>query len=146
MTTRRWRRPSWFAIVLTLAGMAVFARLGVWQIARMHEKQAMLDAVAMDVSARHAVPLAQAMDASRSHEYDWAQGTGAFANMDPIFLDDQMRDGRVGVQVYMVFYYDVAGEPGHSAGAMLVDMGWVPWSDRRAPPDISRLGIGSNVH
>jgi len=45
-TRRRWQRASGFAIALTAAGIALFVRLGVWQLDRAHQAQALLDAFA----------------------------------------------------------------------------------------------------
>ena len=43
-TTRRWRHASWTAVALTLVGIALFVRLGIWQLDRAHEAQTLLDA------------------------------------------------------------------------------------------------------
>lgn len=135
MMSRRWHRPSWFSVVLTIAAVVLFARLGLWQYARMQEKQVMLDAVADVIAQRKPVALAHAAhDAAREHTYDWAAGTGAFAGVDPLLLDDQMHEGRVGVRVYRVFFPD--DEAGTSGGALLVDMGWLPLAANRALPEM----------
>src|ERR1700742_1722785 len=124
--TRTWHRPSWFAIVLTLAGAALFARLGVWQLDRMQQKRAILAAATAAIAERTPSPLSQtAYDATRAHDYDWTEGTGAFAGTDPILLDDQVRNGRAGLRVYRLFYME---KPDRSLGGnILVGLGWVPW-------------------
>ena len=59
--------------------MAGFVALGVWQLRRMHEKQAMLDAAQRVLERREAQPLSAAGDVARSRAYDWAAGEGVFA-------------------------------------------------------------------
>jgi cytochrome oxidase assembly protein ShyY1 len=136
MTARRWQRPSWFAIALTIAGVALFLRLGIWQLDRMHEKRAMLDAGAAALHERKAVPLADAAwDTARAHAYDWAEGTGAFADRQPVLLDNQVRNGRAGVRVYRVFYMDKADRS--MGGAILADLGWLPLAANRELPKLS---------
>ena len=117
--------------------MAAFASLGLWQSRRAIEKQAMLDAAAQVLAQRHPVSLLQASDPAHARSYDWAVGTGAFPNAQPLLLDNQMRAGRAGVRVYRVFYPD-APLPYTVAGhAMLIDMGWLPLAGDRALPEVS---------
>lgn len=133
MASRQWRRPSWLAVALTIVGVALFARLGFWQYARMQEKRATLDTAATVLAERKALPLARtAYDPERAHAFDWVEGTGAFADRDPILLDDQIRNGRVGVRVYRVFYMEK--EDRSMAGTILIDLGWLPLpADRKMP-------------
>lgn len=135
MTTRSWHRPSAFGWVLTAFGLAVFIALGVWQLRRMNEKIAQLDAVAATLAQRKPLPLVQtAWDVSRKKAYDWVAGTGSFSSRQPILLDNQIRDGRVGVRVYRVFSMD---KPDRSlGGSILVDFGWLPLPENRELPDL----------
>jgi surfeit locus 1 family protein len=136
MTARHWQRPSWLALALTLAGIALFARLGFWQYERMLEKQAMLDAVATILAARKPVSLLQAADPARTGAYDWAAGSGTFADMGPLLLDNQMRNGHPGVRVYRVFYPDDASPQARPDNALMIDLGWVPLQGDRALPKL----------
>lgn len=112
---------------LALAVAGLFAHLGNWQGARGGEKQRRLDAVAGVLQARTPRPLALAADPSRAQAYDWAQGRGRFAPDHVFLLDNQQRDGRVGVRAYGLF------RPEQGA-ALLVDLGWLPLpGDRRLP-------------
>jgi surfeit locus 1 family protein len=129
MTARRWQRPSWLALALTLAGVALFGRLGLWQYERMREKQATLDAVTAILAARKPVSLLQATDPARASEHDWAAGGGDFADSEPLLLDNQMRHGHPGVRVYRQFHPDDA-----SQSVLLIDLGWVPLAGDRALP------------
>ena len=136
MTARRWQRPSWLALGLTLAGIALFTRLGVWQYERMREKQATLDAVTTILAARKPVSLSQAADSARAGEFDWAAGSGDFADADPLLLDNQIRHGRPGVRVYRQFRPDDASGHPVPDGMLLIDLGWVPLAGDRALPTL----------
>jgi cytochrome oxidase assembly protein ShyY1 len=122
------RRDTALGWILALLVVALFARLGFWQLARMHEKQAMLDAAHAIVQQRHALPLSAAANVTRSRDYDWSAGSGRFAALPPVLLDNQAHDERAGVRAYRVFLPD-------DAAPLMVELGWLPLSgDRRMPP------------
>lgn len=112
---------------LALLAAAVFAALGRWQLARMQQKQAMLDAVQRVLEQRRARPLSAAADLARARAYDWAEGEGVFADAPAVLLDNQSRGDRPGVRAYRLFR---AGD----GTALLVELGWLPLAgDRRMP-------------
>ena len=116
-----------FGWLLALLVIALFARLGFWQLDRMHQKQAMLDAVHAVLHDRRAQPLAVAANPQRSTGYDWSAGVGRFAALPAILLDNQGRGERAGVRAYRVFQ-PASGTP------LLVELGWLPLpGDRRMP-------------
>lgn len=118
---------GWGLALLVIAG---FTRLGFWQLARMHEKQALLDAAHAILTSRHAKPLTFAADPDRARTYDWSSADGHFLAAPAVLLDNQQRQGRAGVRAYRVFQsVDAAAAP------VLVELGWlsVP-GDRRLPP------------
>ena len=117
---------GWVAALLVSAG---FARLGVWQLDRMHQKEAMLAAAQTVLAQRVPHPLAIAADAARSREYAWAAGEGRFLAGPAVLLDNQERDGRAGVRAYRVFA--PAGAP-----PLLVELGWLPVPGDRRMPDV----------
>jgi cytochrome oxidase assembly protein ShyY1 len=122
------RRAGSFGWMLALLVIALFTWLGFWQLDRMHEKRAMLGAAGAVVQQRHALPLSAAADARRSSDYDWSAGSGRFAALPPVLLDNQSRDDRAGVRAYRVF---VPAD----APPLLVELGWLPVpGDRRMPP------------
>lgn len=117
----------WFGWGLALLAMALFASLGLWQLDRMHQKQALLADAQRVLAQRRALPLASAADAARGRRFDWAAGDGVFADAPPVLLDNQQRDGRSGVRAYRLFR-PARGEP------LLVELGWLPLpADRRMP-------------
>lgn len=133
MTRRRTLVAGWIAALLAVA---LFARLGAWQLDRMHQKQAMLDAVAGVLAARAPVPLAQAADAAQARGYAWSAGAGRFAELPPVLLDNQSRHERAGVRAFRVFLPQ-------SGAPLLVELGWLPLpGDRRMP----RIPLPADVH
>lgn len=127
MSARGWRLLGGWALALLLA--LAFAALGRWQLARMHEKEHMLAAAAQARSQAQAQPrpLLLASDPARAQAYDWAAGRGVLAGAT-VWLDNQQREGRVGVRMYCVLL------PEDGAQALLVDAGWWPLGGDRALP------------
>lgn len=117
--------------LLALAVIAGFTRLGVWQSQRAVEKQAMLDDAAQILATRQPAGLGAAADPGSRGRYQWAQGSGEFASGPQWLLDNQQRNGRVGVQAYRIFLPD-QGQP------LLVDLGWLPLPGDRTMPSVER--------
>jgi cytochrome oxidase assembly protein ShyY1 len=113
--------------VLALAAILLFASLGHWQLGRMHEKQAKIDAAAQALDTRAAQPLLLASDPKRASAYDWAAGRGSIAG-STVWLDNQVRAGRPGVRMYCVLL------PDDGVQALLVDAGWWPLDGKRTLP------------
>lgn len=125
--------------LLALAVIALFASLGRWQLARMHEKQARLDAAAHALDRASPQPLLLASDPARASAYDWAAGSGSLTGAT-IWLDNQMRAGKAGVRMYCVVL------PDDGVQALLVDAGWWPLEANRVLPVFGcPLGRGMQV-
>ena len=118
-----------FGWTLALLAIAGFAWLGVWQYGRMQEKQARLDEVATVLADKRTFSLVS--DHGRSTP-SWVQQDGRI-EPDTLFLDNQMREGRQGVNVYCVFDAGRVWGGGHR----LVDLGWLPLPGNRELPDVS---------
>jgi cytochrome oxidase assembly protein ShyY1 len=112
---------------LALAAIVLFATLGRWQLGRMDEKQAKLDAAAQALGHHVAQPLLLASDPKRTSAYDWAAGSGSIIG-STVWLDNQMRAGRPGVRMYCVLL------PDDGVQAVLVDAGWWPLDGKRTLP------------
>ena len=121
------RMPLWLGWTLALLVAAGFARLGSWQLARMHEKEAMLDRVAQVLHDSRTIPLA--VDVMPPVPIR-VEGDGHFS-ADTLFLDNQQRNGLPGVNVYCVLQLDAPG------GNRLVDLGWLPLPGDRKLPDVA---------
>ncbi len=125
------RRNPLFLWLIAICVCALFLRLGFWQLERGREKQRMLDRVAHVLHQRHALPLTRAAELENSNAYDWADGEGVFADAPSLLLDNQQRDGQVGVRAYRVFV--------PSQGApMLIELGWLPLPGTRVMPAVPR--------
>ena len=120
--------------VLAMLGIALFARLGIWQLARMHEKQAMLARVQLVLQERQPKPLSIASDPARVRAYDWTGADGRFVDAPAVLLDNQVRDDRPGVRAYRVFQ---AASPG--VAPVLVELGWLPVPGDRRMPAVPRI-------
>ncbi len=119
--TRRWHTPRLFAWLLLAAGLAVFTTLGRWQWGRAQEKEQLLAAYA---AAERAPPeaLAAVADAALGERLPRVGVRGRFVAERGYLIDEQPRDGRVGVLVLALF------EPDGTARKLLVNRGWLPWS------------------
>lgn len=124
------RRPTWFAVALTVAGVLVFTRLGVWQLDRAAEKDELLRRYAAAAEAP-LEPFAQVAAAPPGERYPRVAVQGRFIPGHRYILDDQSRAGQVGVHVYAAF------QPDGDNHAVLVDLGFLPreaGSMPRLPP------------
>lgn len=115
MMRQHTRVLGWLLAVLAMAG---FTALGLWQLQRMHAKQAMLDAQGPAVA--QTLSLAQALAAPGA-----LHGVADHGRFLPgvVLLDNQIRHGRAGVKIYRPFRSD-------EGSVLLVDLGW-----RALPPD-----------
>jgi len=121
MSARRWRRPSWFAIALTLAGVALFVRLGVWQLDRANQAQQLL--AAFDAAPKAAFEDFAAVRATPpADRFPHVRVSGQFLADRGYLRDEQMRDGKRGVEAYAAFAASGTNE------VLLVDRGWIAWS------------------
>lgn len=125
----RLKLAVWWLLALLLAGG--FAGLGAWQSRRAVEKQSLLDEAARVLAGRNAQPLSEAANPARVRAVEWAAGEGRFDARGPLWLDNQQRDGRVGVRAYRIFI-PTEGAP------LLVELGWLPLPGDRALPAIER--------
>lgn len=137
LTPFRLRRPSVFAVLLTLAGVAVFCALGMWQLHRATYKEAVL---ARFHEAAHApfVSLGDAV-ADRQHgAYPHVEVTGRLERHRVYMLDDQMRSGRLGVMVFVPF------RPAGSPHVLLVNLGFLAkmGADATTLPDLPPIPDG----
>lgn len=124
MIVRRWRRPSLLALALTVAGMLVFARLGIWQLDRADQAQQILAAFAAAPNAAYE-DFSRVQAAPPDARYPHVRVHGHFVAARGYLRDEQVRDGKLGVEAFAVFAVD-----GESA-LLLVDRGWVAWAHGR---------------
>ena len=116
----RWR--SLAVLVVTVAGVALTAHLGFWQLDRAQQKvdlQSSLDARARE-PALDAASLARTADAAEGQRHRSVVVRGRWVAERTVFLDNRQMDGKVGFYVVT----PLALEPG--PGAVLVQRGWAP--------------------
>lgn len=154
----RVRRPSVFAVFLTVCGVAVFCALGTWQLRRAAYKETVLARFHAAASAP-LVSLADARADRESDAYPHVKINGTLEGNHVYLLDNQMRAGRLGVMVFVPF------KPADSARMLLVNLGFLarmgpdtttlpdipPIPDRAvtltgiyAPPPLPGLKLGGN--
>lgn len=130
-----FRRPSWWALLLTVAGALLFIRLGVWQLHRADFKEALLRRYAASASA----PL---QDFARIAETPPADGfprvrvSGRYLADRLYLLDNPKHDSFGGVEVFAPLALD-----GHSQ-LLLIDLGFLPGNGNGKTPQLPPLPTG----
>ena len=132
------RRTLLWGWTLALVAIALFARAGLWQLERRHEKQAMLAQSRSVLERRVPRPLSAAAEPGQRRAYAWSAGDGRFADLPPILLDNQSRAERAGVRALRVF------EPAQGT-PLLVELGWLPLPGDRTMPAVPRPAGVSRV-
>lgn len=117
----RLRRPSVFAVILTLAGVVLFIRLGVWQLHRAVEKEDLLRRFATAATAPTEA-FSKVASGAPAHAYPHVSVAGRYIRHHLYLMDDQVMGDRVGVQVYAPFRLDGGSR------VVLVGLGFLPRS------------------
>ncbi|MGH8214893.1 MAG: SURF1 family protein [Rhodanobacteraceae bacterium] len=127
----RIRRPSVFAVLLTLVGIGVFCALGAWQLDRAVYKETVL-ARFHHAAATPPESLARAVSDRVPNDYPHVEVSGRLDGDRLYFLDDQMRAGRLGVMVFVPF------TPEGSDNTLLVNLGFLAkmGADSTSLPDV----------
>jgi cytochrome oxidase assembly protein ShyY1 len=122
---------EWRTTLLTILLFPTLIVLGFWQLDRADEKSSI---ALQDAERAVAPPIALAQLATMSEAelaYRRVIVRGHFVPEAVILLDNQIRDGRYGHDVYGVFFDRPSGQ------YALLNRGWVPGdSSRRSLPDI----------
>lgn len=130
MTTPVWRRPIWLlGHVIAISAVLAFARLGVWQLDRLQEKQDRNRVIA-ERSDGPAIDLLS-VDVERG-EYQHVTATGTFAADQDRLIPYRSYRGNVGSHAVTPLVLD-------DGRAVLVLRGWVP--DRKVPPPDGEVTI-----
>lgn len=119
-------RVAWAALALIVAGG--FASLGFWQAGRADEKTRML-AAREAAQATGPALLADALSADSPSLPMRVEGEVVIRPAPLLLLDNQQRDGRVGVRAY------VPADAGRG-GVVLMELGWLPLAADRALPEV----------
>ena len=94
---RRQFRPAWWAVLLTMLGMALCIALGMWQLQRAHFKEG----VENRFQDRLAEPYQslQFADELQDIQYRKLRLQGRYDNARSLLLDNQLHRGKAGYQV-----------------------------------------------
>lgn len=126
------RRPAWWSVLLTIAGVLVFIRLGVWQLHRADYKDELLRRYAAAASAPvrsfHAVADQPPKDA-----YPRVRVQGRYLADRLYLLDNPKHDSLGGAEVYAPF------EPLNQHRLLLVDLGFLPGNGTDKAPQLPPL-------
>ena len=127
-----FRRPSWWALLLTAAGALLFLRLGVWQLHRADFKESLLRRYA---AAETAAPQDFATIAARPPEdsFPRVRVRGRYLADRLYLLDNPKHDERGGVEAFAPF--ELAGH----GPLLLVDLGFLPGSGNGKTPQLPPL-------
>lgn len=117
-------RPTLWPTLFTVPALIVLVGLCVWQLQRMHWKEALIAERETRVAAEPIALPATGVDPA-TVEYRRVRLDGTFRHDRELFLGARSLHGNVGYQVLTPF--ELAG-----GGAVLVDRGWVP-IERKAP-------------
>jgi surfeit locus 1 family protein len=126
------RRPAWWSVLLTLAGVLVFVRLGVWQLHRADYKEELLRRYAAAASAPpqdFAVVTGNVSDSV----YPRTRVQGHYLVDRLYLLDNPKHDDMGGVEVYAPF------QPDHQDQLLLVDLGFLPGNGSGKAPQLPPL-------
>lgn len=121
-------RRFWKYWLLAAVVIALFVRLGVWQLHRKAEKEALFAQVQAQVDARKSQPLSLAFARDRMQDFDWAEGRCALEGRHAILLDNQLNEGRAGVRAFAPCAIDDTGR------SVMIDFGWYPLAANRTMP------------
>ena len=111
-------RPLLAPTLWFLPGVALLIGLGLWQIQRLHEKEALIANVDAGMKASP-VPLAEALKLGAAAEYHHVRVTGHFLHDKELYVFSRGPLGAVGVDVVTPLVQD-------NGETVLVDRGFVP--------------------
>lgn len=123
-------KPGWKASLLFLAAFALFANLGVWQLHRAGEKEALMES--REQRGRDAPVRLHGGEADADElRYRRVEVAGEYDPEHQFLVDNQVHDGQPGYRVLTPLR--IAG----SDTAVLVNRGWVPLgADRARKPEV----------
>lgn len=126
------RRPAWWSVLLTLAGVLVFVRLGVWQLHRADYKDELLRRYAAAASTP-VKPFDKVADQPPADAYPRVRVQGRYRADRLYLLDNPRHDSMGGVEVYAPF------QPAGQAKWLLVDLGFLPGNGTDQAPQLPPL-------
>lgn len=130
-----FRRPPWWALLLTAAGALLFIRLGIWQLHRADFKEGLLRRYAASASAP-AQDFASVIAAPLADGFPRVRVTGRYLAGRVYLLDNPQHDERGGVEVFVPL------APRDGSRLLLVDLGFLPGNGSGQTPELPPLPSG----
>jgi cytochrome oxidase assembly protein ShyY1 len=122
-------------VVLLLLPLLIF--LGTWQLGRADQKRELLASYA---ERRAAEPISSTLLQQYSDPaFRRVHLFGSFDAEHSVLLDNRTRDGQVGVELLQPFHDEPSGL------WVWVNRGWLPWPDRRTPPQFTTPNRPQNL-
>lgn len=122
-------RPGILPSVVVALLLPLLVVLGFWQLERAEQKRVLLTSHA---ARQQAAPISLAeLEQQRVPAHTRIRLQGQFDAGHSLLLDNRQRHGQVGVELLQPFYDQPSGL------WLLVNRGWLPWPDRRTPPQFS---------
>ena len=118
-------RPGLVPTLVVLALLPGLIALGCWQLGRADEKRALMHAYT-ERQLQAPVAAAQLGQLADPAFYP-VHLYGRFDGEHSLLLDNQMRDGKAGVELLQPYHDQASGQ------WLLVNRGWLAWPDRRIP-------------
>ena len=125
-------RPGLLPTLVVAMLLPLLVSLGFWQLSRGAEKSALLQTYA---ERRAAEPMASTeLQHTTDPAFRRVHLYGRFDAEHSLLLDNSQRNGRVGVELLQPFLDQASGL------WLLVNRGWLPWPERRTPPQFKTPG------
>ena len=122
-------RPGIVPTLVVALLLPLLVSLGFWQLSRGAEKSALLQSY---TERRAAEPMASTeLQHTADPAFRRVRLHGQFDAAHSLLLDNRQRDGKVGVELLQPFQDQATGL------WLLVNRGWLPWPDRRTPPQFT---------
>ena len=122
-------RPGLVPTLVVALLLPLLVSLGFWQLSRGAEKSALLRSYA---ERRVSEPMASSeLQHTEEPAFRRVRLQGQFDAGHSLLLDNRQRDGKVGVELLQPFQDQATGL------WLLVNRGWLPWPDRRTPPQFT---------
>lgn len=134
---RRFAPPAW-SVWLTVAGIALFVSLGLWQLDRAAYKDELQTRFERRLAEDYGPLSADA--GLEDIQYRKLRLTGSYIDGQHFLLDNQVNRGRAGYHVLTPFRL------ADSDRLILVDRGWAAWGETRTPlPEVHPPVVDTSV-
>lgn len=128
------RKPALRSWLLLVVGLTIFLSAAHWQYGRARFKDQLAREFAAALTVTDAPNLDAALQTPASGAYRAVQLQGQLDLAHLLLLDNQVREGQVGVQVF-------APLTTASGQHVLVQLGWRPWPNRQNPPELPNIPV-----